>query len=84
MKVIEKLTTELQIELVVKLCDPFHDVFGLHFQIFLIVETCFHSHYSFAWVLVLQFIRTFLQACFILVCKIVCMNAQRNCKVLIW
>ena len=39
MVIVEQLAAELQIQLTAELVDAFADVFGLHFQIFFIVES---------------------------------------------
>ena len=43
MEIVEQLSTEFQIQLVVKLVDAVADVLGLHFQVFFIVKSNFHG-----------------------------------------
>ena len=43
MKIVEELASELQIKLVAELGDALLDVFGLNFEILLVVETVFHK-----------------------------------------
>ena len=42
MIVIKKLATELKVELATEFSDTLADMFGLHFQIFVIVKSNFH------------------------------------------
>ena len=42
-EIVEQLSTEFQIQLVVKLVDAVADVLGLHFQVFFIVKSNFHG-----------------------------------------
>ena len=42
MIIIKKLSAELHVKLVTELIDPFTDMFGLHFQIFVVVKSNFH------------------------------------------
>ena len=42
MVIIKKLSAEFKIKLVVKAGNPFADLFGLQFQVFLIVKSCLH------------------------------------------
>ena len=42
-EIVEQLSAEFQIQLVVKLVDAVADVLGLHFQVFLIVKSNFHD-----------------------------------------
>ena len=48
--IVEQLAAELQIKLVVKMADPFPDVGGLHLQILFVVKSCFHSHSSYVYI----------------------------------
>ena len=43
MVIVKKLAAEFQIQLVVKHVNPIHNMLGLHFQVFLIVEADFHD-----------------------------------------
>ena len=42
MVIVKKLSTEFKIKLVVKAGNPFSDLFGLQFQVFLIIKSCLH------------------------------------------
>ena len=42
MIIVKKLSAELHVKLVPELIDPFTDMFGLHFQIFVVVKSNFH------------------------------------------
>ena len=42
MIIVKKLSAELHVKLVTELIDPFPDVFGLHFQVFVVVKSNFH------------------------------------------
>ena len=50
MIVVKQLAAELQIKLVVKVADPLPDVGGLHLQILFVVKSCFHSHSSYVYI----------------------------------
>ena len=43
MVVIKKFSAEFQVKLVAEHVNPLFDVFGLHFQIFLIIKSIFHE-----------------------------------------
>ena len=43
MEVVEKLSYEFQIQLVVKVTDPLSDMLRLHVEIFVIIKSCFHT-----------------------------------------
>ena len=47
MVIVKKLSAEFKIKLVVKAGNPFADLFGLQFQVFLIVKSCLHILKSF-------------------------------------
>ena len=43
MIIVEKFTSELEVEFVAELSDALFDVFGLNFEIFLVVESVFQN-----------------------------------------
>ena len=44
MEVVEKLPSELQIELSSEACDPLPDLLGLHFDVLFVIEACTFFH----------------------------------------
>lgn len=43
MEIIKEFSTKLQIQLVVKMTDPFTDMLRLHMEIFVIIKSYFHT-----------------------------------------